>query len=205
MKKLTTLFVVLLAVMQISALNNTGGYAVGDTATDFKLKNVDGQMVSLANYSNAKGFIVVFTCNTCPYAKLYEQRIIALDEKYKPQGYPVIAIQPNDESLSPGDSFKEMAANAKKKGFTFPYLLDESQDIAKTYGATRTPHVFLLNKEQGKLKVAYIGAIDNNHKDAAQADKKYLEDAVDALLAKREIPTTFTKAVGCGIKWEEAD
>lgn len=204
MKKIT-LLTLILALMVASSFNNTSeGYEVGDVAADFKLKNIDGKMVSLADYKDAKGFIVVFTCNTCPYAKLYEQRIVALDQKYKPQGYPVIAIQPNDPALSSGDSFDEMKANAKKKGFTFPYLLDETQEIARAYGATRTPHVFLLNNEKGQLKVAYIGAIDNNHKDAAAADKKYVEDAVDALVAGKPVPATLTKAVGCGIKWREA-
>lgn len=205
MKKLTSLLILLVSVIHISALNPNGGYTVGDTARDFKLKNVDGQMVSLANYADAKGFIVIFTCNTCPYAKLYEKRIIALDQKYKSKGYPVIAIQPNDPVLSAGDSFEEMVKNAEKKGFTFPYLLDETQEISKTYGATRTPHVYLLNKEQGKLKVVYVGAIDNNHKDEALADKKYVEEAVDAVLAAKKVPTAFTKAVGCGIKWKEAN
>lgn len=203
MKKLF-IVAVLLGFIQLAANTPDGGYGVGDTATDFKLKNVDGAMVSMADYKEAKGFIVVFTCNTCPYAKLYEQRIIDLDEKYKPQGYPVIAIQPNDGALSPGDSFEAMKANAKKKGFTFPYLLDETQEVASAYGASRTPHVFLLNKEAGKLKVAYIGAIDNNHKDAEMADKKYVEDAVDALVSAKKVPITFTKAIGCTIKWKNS-
>ena len=203
MKKLTILFIALVSIVQMSALNPPveEGYEVGAIARDFELKNIDGKMVSMADYTDAKGFIVIFTCNTCPYAKLYEKRIIALDKKYKDQGFPVLAIQPNDDNLSPGDSFDEMKANAKKKGFTFPYLLDETQEIARTYGATRTPHVYVLNKESNKLKVAYIGAIDNNHKDADAADKKYVEDAVDAVLAGKKVPTTFTKAIGCGIKW----
>ena len=204
MKK-TIVATVLLAFVLISANTLDGGYEVGDTATDFKLKNVDGAMVSMADYKDAKGYIVVFTCNTCPYAKLYEQRIISLDQKYKPLGYPVLAIQPNDGSLSKGDSFEAMQANSKKKGFTFPYLLDETQDVARTYGATRTPHVFLLNKEAGSLKVAYIGAVDNNHQDAGKADKKYVEDAVDALIASKKVPLTFTKAIGCTIKWSSGD
>jgi len=202
MKKVMMLLT-LLGVVLLGAKPIEGGYGVGDVATDFSLKNVDGNMVSMASYQEAKGFIVVFTCNTCPYAKLYEKRIVELDEKYKAQGYPVIAIQPNDASLSPGDSFNEMKSNSKKKGFSFPYLLDENQNIARVYGATRTPHVFLINKEAGKLKVAYIGAIDNNHKDETAADKKYVEDAVDALLRSGKVPVTSTKAIGCGIKWSE--
>ncbi|MEQ8810718.1 MAG: thioredoxin family protein [Imperialibacter sp.] len=200
MKKTISL-IVLLAIVQVSAAPFDGGYEVGDIARDFQLKNVDGASISLSDYKEAKGFIVVFTCNTCPYAKLYEQRIIALDKKYKGAGYPVIAIQPNDGSLSPGDSFEATQANSKKKGFSFPYLLDETQEIARAYGAARTPHVFLLNKESGKLRVAYIGASDNNHPDSNTADKKYVEDAVDALIAAKKVPVTLTKAIGCTIKW----
>src|SRR5690606_30003035 len=126
------------------------GYKIGDEATDFKLENIDGNQVSLADYPDAKGFIVIFTCNHCPYAVAYEDRIIALDEKYKPLGYPVIAINPNDPEVQPEDSMEEMRKRAAEKGFTFPYLLDLGQEIYPQYGATKTPHVFLLNKEEGK-------------------------------------------------------
>jgi len=179
-------------------------YDVGDKAIDFKLKNIDEQYVSLEGFTEAKGFIVVFTCNTCPFSKWYEQRIIELDVKYKPLGYPVIAINPNDKEVSPGDSFEEMKSRATSKGYTFPYLYDESQEIAQTYGATRTPHVYILNKESDGLKVAYIGAIDNNHKDAAAADKKYVEYAVDNLLEGNAVSTDYTKAIGCTIKWRNS-
>ena len=110
------------------------GYAIGDAATDFRLMNVDGNRVSLSDYKDAKGFIVIFTCNTCPYAVKYQDRIIALDEKYKTAGYPVIAIQPNDPAAQPKDSFEEMKKRAKEKGFTFPYLMDEGQKIHPQYG-----------------------------------------------------------------------
>ena len=179
-------------------------YEVGDVARDFNLKNIDGNMVSLANIEGAKGFVVIFTCNTCPFSKMYEQRIIELDKKYKSQGYPVIAINPNDKTKVPGDSYEEMIVRAKDKGYTFPYLYDETQEIATTYGATRTPHVYLLNKEDNALKIAYIGAIDNNHKDAASADKKYLEDALQSLINGEKVKTNFTKAIGCSIKWKDA-
>jgi peroxiredoxin len=176
------------------------GYAVGDNATDFKLKNIDDSMVSLSDYNDAKGFIVIFTCNHCPYSVAYEDRIIALDKKYKSKGYPVIAINPNNPEVSEGDDFTAMKVRAKEKGFTFPYLFDEGQNIYPQYGATRTPHVYLLNKENTKLKVAYIGAIDNNAFDGTKADTKYVENAVDALLKGQKITTTFTKAIGCTIK-----
>jgi len=175
------------------------GYEVGDTAVDFKLKNVDGKMVSLADYKNAKGFILIFDCNTCPYSKAYNERIIALNKKYSAAGYPVLAINPNDPSKSSGDSFGEMVKLAKKKGYDFPYLADESQSVAKSFGATNTPHAFVLTKE---LKIAYIGAIDDNARKAEGVTKKYVEEAVDALIAGKAVSTTKTKAIGCGIKWK---
>lgn len=180
-----------------------GGYTTGDKATDFSLKNVDGTMVSMADFADAKGFIVIFTCNHCPYSKKYEDRILALDKEYKDKGYPVIAINPNDPVKQPEDSYPLMQERAKEKGFTFPYLFDESQEYARIYGATRTPHVYVLQKVEGDLIVKYIGAIDNNVKSEELADEKYLEDAVDALLADNDPPITHTKAVGCSIKWKE--
>ncbi|MCO6176078.1 thioredoxin family protein [Flavobacterium sp. NRK F10] len=176
------------------------GYKVGDVATDFKLKNVDGKMVSLKDYKDAKGYIVIFTCNHCPFAKAYEDRIIALDKKYKKLGYPVIAINPNNPEVQPDDSYDLMKVRAKEKGFTFPYLFDEGQKIYPQYGATKTPHVFVLQKTVKGNVVKYIGAIDDNHTDAEAVKVKYVENAVDALLKGQEVKTDFTKAIGCSIK-----
>jgi peroxiredoxin len=180
------------------------GYEVGDTVADFKLKNTDGKMVALSDYKNTKGVIVIFDCNTCPYSRAYNNRIIALNEKYASKGYPVIAIQPNDPEISQGDSYDEMVRIAKEKNYSFPYLFDESQGVSKSFGATNTPHVFLLKKEGSAFKVTYIGAIDDNAKDASAVSKKYVEDAVEALLANKPVPQTKTKALGCTIKWKEA-
>ena len=199
MKKLllksSGLFLTLLFAMAMTGPDN--GYEIGDTATDFSLKNVDGKMVSLADYPDAKGYIVIFTCNECPYAKMYEDRINDLNKTYASQGYPVVAIMPNDPNIQPGDGFNKMQARAKEKGFTFPYLLDEGQTIFPQYGASKTPHVFLLDD---KKVVKYIGAIDNNPKSAASADVKYVENAIAALEAGNNPDPSFTKAVGCGIK-----
>ncbi len=187
----------MLAAVQLSF---AGGYKVGDKATDFKLKNIDGKMVSLADYENAKGFIVIFTCNHCPYSVAYEDRIIELDKKYKSMGYPVIAINPNNPEVNPGDSYALMQTRAKEKGFTFPYLFDDGQKVYPIYGATRTPHVFLLNKEEKNLVVKYIGAIDNNSANAEDADEKFLANAVDAVIDGKKPSPNFTKAIGCSIK-----
>ena len=176
------------------------GYAIGDYATDFSLKNIDGEMVSLSDFETAKGFLIIFTCNTCPYAVAYEDRIIALNEKYKSKGVPVIAINPNNPAVKSGDSFAAMKERAKEKGFTFPYLFDDGQKVYPQYGATRTPHVFLLEKTEKGNQVRYIGAIDDNYQDASQVEDKYVENAVDAMLAGKEIEITTTRAIGCSIK-----
>jgi len=176
------------------------GYEVGDYATDFNLRNVDGEYVSLGDYKDAKGFIVIFTTNHCPYAIAWQDRIIALDKMYKAKGYPVVAINPNSAEAYPADSYEKMIERAEEKGFTFPYLHDEKQEIYKIYGATKTPHVYLLNKEQDKLKVAYIGAIDNNYRNADEADEHYVQDAVNNLLSGKNPDPDFTRAIGCGIK-----
>lgn len=176
-----------------------GGLVVGDTAPDFKLKNIDGKEMSLADMSGNKGFIVVFTCNTCPYSVMYEDRIIELNKKYASMGYPVVAINPNDANRRPGDSFAEMKIRAKEKGFDFPYLYDETQEVAKSYGATRTPHVYLLDASR---KVRYIGAIDNNASEASEVSEYYLADAIEAIEAGKNPNPDFTKAAGCTIKWK---
>ncbi len=192
------LLMVMCVVMFVAANPVKNGYEVGDVATDFKLKNVDGKMVSLADFKDAKGYVLIFDCNTCPYSKAYNQRIIDLNEKYSTKGFPVITINANEGS---GDSYSEMVRIANKKKYKFPYLYDESQETAKAYGATNTPHVFVLTKD---LKVSYIGAIDDSPSNAAGVTKRYVEDAVDALLKGASVPVTKTKAIGCGIKWKRA-
>ena len=197
------IFAALIMVLMISSftLNNSDkGYKVGDLATDFSLKNVDGSMVSLADYKESKGFIVIFTCNTCPVSVANEDRILALDKKYKDQGFPVIAINPNNPAIQPGDSFELMKVRAKEKGFTFPYLFDDGQKIYPQYGASATPHVFLLQKENNGLRVKYIGGIDNSSRNPNNVKEKYVEMAVDALLAGKPIEVTYTRAIGCSIK-----
>lgn len=195
------IFSMLCAAVLLSIAVYAGGYKVGDVATDFSLKNVNGETVSLKNMQDAKGFILVFTCNHCPYAVAYEDRIIALHNKFASQGYPVVAINPNDANIVPDDSYDKMKERAQNKKFPFVYLYDATQEIAKTYGATRTPHVFLVAKEGDKLVVKYIGAIDDNTEDAAAAKSKFVEAAIQALKEGKAPNPDFTKAVGCSIKW----
>ncbi|GGX20791.1 thioredoxin family protein [Aquimarina muelleri] len=188
------------ALNKVSVNKIIKGYSIGDVATDFKLKNIDESYVSLADYKEAKGFIIIFTCNHCPYSVAYEDRIIELNTKFKPLGYPVIAINPNNPKSYPEDSFDNMKIRAKEKGFTFPYLLDDGQSIYPQYGATKTPHVYVVEKTIKGNVVKYIGAIDNNYKDANAATKKYVEEAVYALLKGEKVPVQITKAIGCSVK-----
>lgn len=176
---------------------------IGDTAPEFNLKDVSGKMISMDSFEGAKGFIVVFTCNHCPYSKLYEDRLIALDNEYALKGFPVIAINPNDDVAYPSDSYKKMKKRAKEKKFPFPYLRDESQEVAKAYGATRTPHIFLVDNTESRT-VTYIGALDDNPKSAEMVEEHFLEDAIKAMENGERIDPATTKAVGCGIKWKKS-
>jgi peroxiredoxin len=201
MKKLIFLMA---AVLFQTAFIKAVPYKAGDVVPDISLKSVIGKMVSFSQFKDAKGFIVVFCCNTCPVVKKYQQRIIDLNTQFSDKGYPVIAINSNDKTVSPGDSYEEMQKAAESKGFKFQYLYDESQDVAKLWGATNTPHVYVLSKKGDKLVVEYVGAIDNNADDPDKADKKYVASAVNALLKNEQIPVTGTKAIGCGIKWRKS-
>ena len=179
---------------------NSIGYGIGDEATNFNLMDVDKSMVTLTDYPDALGFIIIFTCNTCPYAVASEDRIIALDAEFKEKGYPVIAINPNDPAVQPDDTFELMQKKAADKGFTFPYLYDESDRVYGEYGAKKTPHVYLLQKEADKNIVKYIGAIDDNVRKASLVKETFLANAINELIAGKEVTVKETKAIGCTIK-----
>jgi peroxiredoxin len=192
-----TIVLLFFTVLMTASISLAQGYQIGDVATDFSLKNVDGKMVSLADFSDAEGYVIIFTCNHCPYAVMYEDRIIALQEKYGNMNFPVIAINPNDPEAQPQDSYELMKERAAEKNFNFPYLFDEGQKIYPKYGATRTPHVFLLDKNR---VVKYIGAIDDNPQDANSVNEKYLKNAIKALKENKNPEPATTKAIGCTIK-----
>jgi peroxiredoxin len=205
MKKAIKLILTLAIVLFFSAFtfNKTDlgeGYKVGDVVDDFSLESTDKKMVSMEDFKDAKGFIITFTCNTCPFAIAYEDRIIELNNKYASKGYPVIAIMPNNTDVKPGDNMEAMKVRAKSKGFTFPYLIDAGQKVYPKFGATKTPHVYVLEKTKKGNVVKYIGAIDDNHRDASAVKVKFVENAVNALLAGKEVKQTTTKAIGCSIK-----
>ena len=193
MKHLTSVLAFLLSTSLVFAQ----GYQIGDKATDFSLKNIDESFVSLSDYPEANGFIIIFTCNHCPFAVKYEDRIIALHKEMAPQGWPVIAINPNNPETVPDDSFKAMQVRAREKGFPFAYLMDEGQKIYPTYGATRTPHVFVLDGDQ---IVRYIGAIDDNYADPDAVSVNYIKAAIQSISNGVSPNPAITKAIGCSIK-----
>ena len=196
MKKYITVLLIFSAVF--SQAQNT--LKAGEAAPDFTLNNVDNKEVSFSSYPDAKGFIVAFTCNTCPYAIAYEQRIIELDKKFRPQGYPVIAINPNDPEASKADTFDKMQEHAKEKKYSFPYLFDNGQIVTDQYGAKKTPHLFIVSKTEKGTVVEYTGAIDNDPEGTKQDKIKYVEDVIVSLKNNQKPAITATKEIGCTVK-----
>ncbi len=206
MKKLISiLYMVLVPAIFAVTLGQGEGLKPGQAAPDFSLKNCKtDKMVSLTDFQKEKGLIVIFTCNHCPYSVMYEDRILALNKKYAAQGFPVVAINPNDPAVAPDDSYDNMKKRYKKKKFTFPYLYDDTQAVALAYGATRTPHVFILKNTGAGFSTEYIGAIDDSAKDLNAIEERFVEKAIDQLLAGQEVSLKEAKAVGCTIKWKKS-
>ncbi|GAB4040680.1 thioredoxin family protein [Spirosoma jeollabukense] len=198
---LAGLFVSLLAQPVVFCQSATG-YTLGDAVADFRVKNVDGRSISLADYKAQKGLIVVFTSNHCPFAKAYEDRLIALDRKFAPQGYPVLAIIPNDPALYEEDSFENVKARARDKGYSYAYTIDETQATARAFGATRTPQVYVLKQTGGQFILEYFGTVDDSPQDGANVQRKYVDEAVSSLLLGRPVQSPITKPIGCAIKWK---
>lgn len=193
---------VTIGLMSLLAFRATErGYVIGDKVTEFSLQGTDDKWYSLDSFRNEKGLIVIFTCNTCPYAVANEPRIMSLHAKYEPLGYPVVAINPNDPLVNPGDSFEEMKARAALMNYRHYYLHDATQEVARQFGAIRTPEVFLLQRTNQGFTVKYIGAIDDSPRDESLITTKYTENAVDALLGGRDPNPPVVKSIGCTIKW----
>lgn len=202
MKRLFSFF--WMAIFSFSALAQQDGAGIGDKAPSFNLLNVDGEYVSLGDYAGQKGVVLIFTCNHCPYAVAWEDRIIALHHRFADEGFPVVAINPNDSVVVPADSYTKMQERARDKGFPFPYLLDARQEVYPMYGATRTPHIYLLEKgEDGNFYIRYIGALDNNYRDPDAVTETYLADAIMALLNGEKPNPEETRAIGCTIKKQD--
>jgi peroxiredoxin len=172
---------------------------MGQTVPDFRLMNVDGNYVSLNSYPDAKGFIVVFTCNHCPFAKLYPSRFNALNDKYGKLGVPLIAISSTDTITYEEDRFGEMVGKSSREHFNFPYLFDGDQSVARQWKAQKTPHAYVIWKEKGQWEVKYNGAIDDNGAEPEKVENPYLANAVDALLDGKEVEVKEVKSIGCKI------
>ncbi len=172
-------------------------YTIGDRVQDFALRNVDGKMLSLSDYAKGSGVIIVFTCIHCPYAELYESRLIRLHRKYAPQGYPVLAINPTLPSLFPEDNFESMRKRARERKYPFPYLQDSTQVVLRRFGADRTPRIYLLDSE---WVVRYIGTVDDRPESERDVKKRYLEDAIAALMRGERPYPEITQSVGCPIR-----
>lgn len=196
-----------LAVVAASGLmvRAEGGLALGDplpkTTVNVKMKNVDGKEVSLADVQAKLGTLVVFTCNACPFAKAWEERIVDLGNTYSAKGVGVIAINSNDPAIVPDDGYEVMQQRSAKAKMAFPYVVDGGSDMARAFGATRTPEAFLFDAG-GKL--VYHGTIDDNHKEPEKVAKRYLKDALEAVASGKPVPTAETKAMGCSIKFKKA-
>ncbi len=175
---------------------------IGSSAPDFNLPGVDGKNYSLDSFSDKKILIVIFSCNHCPYVQAYEQRIISIQNEFADKSVQIVAINSNEDVNYPEDSFDEMIKRSKEKRYNFPYLRDETQEIAKAYGATHTPEIFLFD-EQRKLR--YHGKIDDNWKEPEKVKYNYLRDAIKEVLEGKEVSIPETFSIGCTIKWKQYD
>jgi len=173
--------------------------AIGAAAPEFKLKGADGAVHALADYKDAKAVVVVFTCLSCPFARAYEERTIALARDYAGRGVQVVAVMPNDPSIVPADAPAKLKARAEEMKYPFPYLIDETQAVATAFGAKVTPHVFLFGPDR---KLAYRGRIDDET-DPTKVTTHDLKKALDQVLAAEPVATASTKAFGCTIKWKK--
>jgi thiol-disulfide isomerase/thioredoxin len=190
------------AAVVASAGESTGGIAIGSkvpaAVAKTKMKNVDGKLLSITDVTGKAGTLVVFTCNHCPFAKAWEQRIVELGNAYAGKGIGVILVNANDPTTHPEDGFEEMQARAKSRGMKIPYVVDDTSGVAKAFGASVTPEAFLFDKG-GKL--AYHGAVDDNRNEPDKVKARYLKDALDAVVAGKAPPVAETKGLGCGIKF----
>ncbi len=180
------------------------GFTGGEnTIEDFQLKNIDGKILSLKDFPEAKGFIIVFTSNGCPFAKLYPQRMNEMNLKYMPLGIPLIAINSTDTLQFEENSFTEMVKSAKESNFNFSYLTDAEQIVAKNFRANKTPHAFVIWKENNEWVIKYNGAIDDNAAHPELVQNKYVENAVNELLRGEDVKIKETKSIGCSIIYKK--
>jgi peroxiredoxin len=176
-----------------------GTVRIGDPSPSFNLPGVDGKSHILEEFQEMKVVVIVFSCNHCPTVKAYEDRMVAIQKDYANKGVRFVAINSNESKNYPEDSFENMKIRAKQKGFNFPYLRDESQSVAKAYGAQRTPEVYVFDRNR---KLRYHGRIDDNVNEPKEVRFNYLRDALDAIIAGKPVPLEETEPIGCTIKWK---
>ena len=172
---------------------------IGSKAPDFNLPATDGKLYSLDYFNGRKGFIIIFSCNHCPYVRAYEERIKKIQSDYSNKGINIIAINSNDSDQYEDDSFENMKSRAAEMAFNFPYLRDEDQDVAKQYGASHTPEIFLFDNQR---TLVFHGKIDDNWRDESKIKSNYLRDAIDELIEGKDISVPETFTIGCTIKWK---
>jgi len=173
---------------------------IGSKAPDFNLLGVDNKFYSLDSFADKKILIVIFSCNHCPYVQAYEQRIISIQKEFSEKGVQIVAINSNEDKNYPEDSFDQMIKRSNEKQFNFPYLRDETQEVAKAYGATHTPEIFLFDQER---KLRYHGKIDDNWKEPEKVKYQYLRKAIEEVLEGKEVSIPETFSIGCTIKWKQ--
>ena len=178
----------------------TNTLKIGSQAPDFNLVGVDGKNYSLKSFSDKKALIIIFSCNHCPYVQAYEGRIKQIQDDYHDRGVAVVAINSNEDVNYPDDSFENMKKRSGEQKFNFPYLRDENQSVAHAYDATHTPEIFLFDKDR---KLAFHGKIDDNWQEPGKVQNRYLRNALDELLAGKEISVPETFTIGCTIKWKK--
>lgn len=178
------------------------GFELGQfKAPDFNLPGVDGKTYSLKNFQDSKALVVIFMCNHCPYVIAVQDRINDLAKRFKGQGVALIGINPNDAVKYPADSFDAMKVRAQERGFVFPYVQDESQEVARAYDAVCTPDPYVFENQGGEFVLRYHGRIDDNWKEPAQVKAQELADALTQILAGKPVDADQKSAMGCSIKW----
>ena len=196
----STLLVVAFGAVTVYAAASGKSIDLGDPIpkVDVEMKNVDGRMLSINDVKGEKGTLVIFSCNHCPFVKAWQDRIVELGNTYSQKDIGVILINSNDPQRYPSDDFSHMKKQAEREGYEFPYVVDATSDVARAFGASRTPEAFLFNAEQ---KLVYHGAIDDNVHKPEQVTQRYLRDALKAVVQGKQLPVKETRSVGCGIKF----
>lgn len=202
MKSIKILILLILALICTSAAPKEQVSVIGKVVDNFILKNTENKFVSLIDFTQAKGFIVVFTCNHCPFAKLYKKRFNDLNAKYSKLGVPLIAINPMDSLIYEDESLSDMKKVAKSGKYNFNYLQDASQSVANMFGANHTPQAFVIWKEDDRWIIKYSGAVDDNGEHPEKANS-FVANAVNELLANSIVSTPETKSFGCSIYYRK--